>query len=161
MTMHIVGPWLTNTNTKKRQQKITKSQQEEIERGWRERNARLKEMGLPKETLEQYTEWLYGRGKKEKKKKEDRAVYKTPVATTRNPHTVQNKESKAATTGNADKNEAHVPKSLSLWITGPVSSKPSPVYTGTKVKGIGTMHKSNAVPVFSDDEAVEISRMRR
>jgi hypothetical protein len=34
-------------------------------------------------------------------------------------------------------------------------------YTGTKVKGIGTMHKSNAVPIFSDDEAVDISRMRR
>ena len=34
-------------------------------------------------------------------------------------------------------------------------------YTGTKVKGIGTMHKSNAVPIFSDDEAVEISTMRR
>lgn len=35
------------------------------------------------------------------------------------------------------------------------------VYTGTKVKGIATMHKSNAVPVFSDEEAVDISRMRR
>ena len=34
-------------------------------------------------------------------------------------------------------------------------------YTGTKCKGIGTMHKSNAVPVFTDDEAVDISRMRR
>ena len=34
-------------------------------------------------------------------------------------------------------------------------------YTGTKIKGIGTMHKSNAVPVFSDEEAVEISQMRR
>lgn len=34
-------------------------------------------------------------------------------------------------------------------------------YTGTKVKGIGTMHKSNAVPIFSDDEAIEISTMRR
>ena len=34
-------------------------------------------------------------------------------------------------------------------------------YTGTKVKGIGTMHKSNAVPVFSDDEAKDISKMRR
>jgi hypothetical protein len=37
----------------------------------------------------------------------------------------------------------------------------SPQYTGTKVKGIGTMHKSNAVPIFSDEEAVDISRMRR
>lgn len=34
-------------------------------------------------------------------------------------------------------------------------------YTGTKVKGIGTMHKSNAVPIFSDEEAIEISKMRR
>jgi hypothetical protein len=34
-------------------------------------------------------------------------------------------------------------------------------YTGTKVKGIGTMHKSNAVPIFSDDEAQDIAKMRR
>lgn len=34
-------------------------------------------------------------------------------------------------------------------------------YTGTKCKGIGTMHKSNAVPIFSDEEAVDISKMRR
>lgn len=34
-------------------------------------------------------------------------------------------------------------------------------YTGTLVKGIATMHKSNAVPVFCDEEAVDISRMRR
>jgi hypothetical protein len=39
--------------------------------------------------------------------------------------------------------------------------KPSPVYTGIKVKGIATMHKSNAVPVFSDEEAQDISKMRR
>lgn len=35
------------------------------------------------------------------------------------------------------------------------------VYTGTKVLGIATMHKSNAVPVFVEQDAVEISRMRR
>lgn len=38
---------------------------------------------------------------------------------------------------------------------------PTKIYTGTKVLGIATMHKSNAVPVFSDEEAVEISKMRR
>jgi len=38
---------------------------------------------------------------------------------------------------------------------------PAKIYTGTKVKGIATMHKSNAVPVFSDEEAIDISRMRR
>lgn len=35
------------------------------------------------------------------------------------------------------------------------------IYTGTKVKGIATMHKSNAVPIFSDEEAVEVAKMRR
>ena len=159
MTMHIVGPWLTNTNTKKRQQKVTKSQQEEIERGWRERNARLKQMGLPKETLEEYTDWLYGRGKKEKKKKNDRAVYKTTAA---KAGTIQTQAATVVQKADEElEGNTPIPKSLGLWITGPVSSKPSPVYTGTKVKGIGTMHKSNAVPVFSDEEAVDISRMRR
>ena len=35
------------------------------------------------------------------------------------------------------------------------------LYTGDKIKGIGTMHKSNAVPVFSDNEAKDIASMRR
>ena len=53
------------------------------------------------------------------------------------------------------------PKSLSTWTTGAVSSKPSPQYTGSRILGIGTLHKSNAVPVFSNEEAIDISRMRR
>jgi hypothetical protein len=44
---------------------------------------------------------------------------------------------------------------------GVATLAPAKVYTGTKVKGIATMHKSNAVPVFSDEEAQDISRMRR
>ena len=54
---------------------------------------------------------------------------------------------------------AHIP---SLGTGGGVAVlAPAKVYTGTKVKGIATMHKSNAVPVFSDEEAIDISRMRR
>jgi len=47
----------------------------------------------------------------------------------------------------------------SMW--EPCTKKAAPVYTGTAMKGIGTMHKSNAIPIFSDEHAVEISRMRR
>ena len=47
------------------------------------------------------------------------------------------------------------------FTAGPCLKPEQKVYTGTKIKGIGTMHKSNAVPIFSDEEAVEISRMRR
>lgn len=53
------------------------------------------------------------------------------------------------------------PKSLNTWVTGAVNIKQTPQYTGTKIIGIGTMHKSNAVPIFSDQEAIEISKMRR
>lgn len=53
---------------------------------------------------------------------------------------------------------AHIPSRS----TGGNATLAAPkIYTGTKVKGIATMHKSNAVPVFSDEEAIEISRMRR
>ena len=34
-------------------------------------------------------------------------------------------------------------------------------YTGTKIIGIGTLHKSNAVPIFSEDEAKDQATMRR
>jgi hypothetical protein len=39
--------------------------------------------------------------------------------------------------------------------------KESLKYTGTLVKGIATMHKSNAVPVINDEQMKDISRMRR
>ena len=44
---------------------------------------------------------------------------------------------------------------------GVATLAPAKVYTGDKIKGIGTMHKSNAVPIFSDEEAVAIANMRR
>jgi hypothetical protein len=54
------------------------------------------------------------------------------------------------------------PKIPSLPFTGgPCTKKEAPVYTGTAIKGIGTMHKSNAVPIFSDEQAIEIATMRR
>ena len=34
-------------------------------------------------------------------------------------------------------------------------------YTGDRLLGIGMLHKSNLVPIFSKDEAIEISTMRR
>ncbi len=39
--------------------------------------------------------------------------------------------------------------------------KQDQTYTGDKMKGVGVMHKSNSVPIFSDQEAIDISKMRR
>lgn len=56
-------------------------------------------------------------------------------------------------------NTHHIP-SLNSG-SGIATLAPAKVYTGTKVKGIATMHKSNAVPVFSNEEAHDIATMRR
>lgn len=42
--------------------------------------------------------------------------------------------------------------------TKPIHGK---VYTGTAMKGIGTLHKSNAVPIFTEEEARDQASMRR
>ena len=42
--------------------------------------------------------------------------------------------------------------------TKPIHGK---VYTGDKMLGIGTLHKSNAVPIFNSEDALEQAKMRR
>lgn len=51
-------------------------------------------------------------------------------------------------------------KSLNSGV-GCATKAPPKVYTGNKMIGIATLHKSNAVPVFNSEDAVEISKMRR
>jgi len=129
--MHIIGPWLSTTGKKKSKIKFKSASDAQNSRQLQEDWKSIEK------------KW----GIQEETKKRNRAaiaeVYVPPV--NYNPRGVINKNI----------------KSLNQWITGTVASKPSPRYTGTKVLGIGTMHKSNAVPIFSDDEAKEISSMRR
>ena len=42
-----------------------------------------------------------------------------------------------------------------------IPKKEEKKYTGNKLMGIATMHKSNMVPVFKQEDAEEIARMRR
>lgn len=44
---------------------------------------------------------------------------------------------------------------------GVAGKKETPVYTGDAMIGVATLHKSNAVPVFSKEDAADISKMRR
>lgn len=54
-------------------------------------------------------------------------------------------------------------KSLDTGATGAVNcgNGEVKVYTGDKIIGIATMHKSNLVPIFSDSEAKAVASMRR
>jgi len=53
------------------------------------------------------------------------------------------------------------PPSLVTTTKGGGSKVTAPKYNGTLIKGIATMHKSNAVPIIDQEQATEISRMRR
>ena len=158
--MHLAGPGLTTTSYKKRKEKITKAKQAELEAGWRERNVRLKEMGLPKESYEQYLEWVYGTGKKTSSEKNNQTKSKTPFKEAAHTETFLSMGVSRPT----DSPGCVQPKDREAayqMARGPVATKPSPTYTGSAMIGVATMHKSNMVPVFSDQEATDISKMRR
>ena len=58
----------------------------------------------------------------------------------------------------AGSNTAHIPsRTTAGHSTAPVERH----YTGNAIIGIATMHKSNAVPVFSNAEAKDLATMRR
>lgn len=44
---------------------------------------------------------------------------------------------------------------------GIAAKKPVQQYTGDAMIGIGQLHKSNAVPIFKAEDAIDISKMRR
>jgi hypothetical protein len=45
--------------------------------------------------------------------------------------------------------------------TGVAAAREVTMYTGTEMIGIGQLHKSNAVPVFRDQDAKDLATMRR
>lgn len=143
MTMHLVGPYLTTTNYRKRKGKVTQLQMNRWMDGWREKCKQNKRLGLAKPTFEEYVDAIHGRVKTDKPKFVPLKVCDDPVM---------------------DRIRQHKELYPSLGSFGDANStakKEPQKYTGTLIKGIATMHKSNAVPVINDEQAQEISRMRR
>ena len=129
--MHLEGPWLSTTGKRKGKQKFASA---EHARKARELDESWKEL---------QKKWAV----EIEDKKRKRAMTAAPL-----------KGNYSLTIPEGRNTTAHL---KSVDTGGNALLKPSPVYTGTKVKGIATMHKSNAVPVFSDEEAQDISKMRR
>ena len=139
MTMSLVGPYLTTTSYKKRKQKQrTKNQQTAFEQQHREYNKSMKRMGCHDQmmTLEEYD--LYCRGQYKPKLK---GVYTAPETKTY-------------------RRETKYYPSFGDGV-GVATKVESQKYTGTLIKGIATIHKSNAVPILNKEQAIEISNMRR
>ena len=129
--MHLEGPWLTTTGKQKGKKKFASA---DHARKARELDESWKEL---------QKKWAVEI--EDKKRRRGRAAESLSKS-----YSLKIPEGRNTT--------AHI---KSVDTGGNAVLKASPIYTGTKVKGIATMHKSNAVPVFSDEEAQDISKMRR
>lgn len=132
MSMHLEGPWLSTTGKRKGKKKFASAEHA--------RTARE----LDESWIALQKKWAV---EADDKKRSRALSANTPDLS----YSLKIPEGRNTT--------AHI---KSLCTGGGTATLAAPkVYTGTKVKGIATMHKSNAVPVFSDEEAIDISRMRR
>jgi len=133
MTMHLMGPAFTTTNTRKRKDKLSNSQYHKYAMDWLDHKRQCKKHGIKAKTMDEYI--LYRQGK-----------YKPKLRGTKMP-------------------EPYVSNHRELYPSqagiGVEFARKENTYTGEKLLGIATMHKSNMVPVFSQSDAEEISRMRR
>ena len=129
--MHLEGPWLSTTGKRKGKQKFASAE-----------HAR-KARALDESWKELQKKW----GVEAEEKKRTRAMSAPSLSSY---YSLKIPEGRNTT--------AHI---KSVDTGGNAVLKPAKIYTGTKVRGIATMHKSNAVPVFSDEEAQDISKMRR
>ena len=152
MTMHLVGPYMTTNNyKKKRRGKITAGKMKQYETYLREYNKNMKRMGSHnlQMTMDEYIDYRQGYYKP---KSEPRAI-QTPWHYS----------------GANIRETEHVPSLSSDSGIGTATKKPAMQYTGErKLVGIAMMHKSNLVPVFADEDdktgqkqATEIAQMRR
>jgi len=131
MSMHLVGPYLTTTGKKKGKVK------------WASAEHKRKAEQAEQDWIELQKKWQVDADQKRK----TRGLSAPSLSSS---YSLKIPEGRDTT--------SHI---KSVDTGGNATLKPAKVYTGTKVKGIATMHKSNAVPVFSDEEAIEISKMRR
>jgi hypothetical protein len=152
MTMHLAqGLTTLNTKARKKKTKFTKAQIEKWTVEMRQYNKRMRQCNSHKMqmNLEEYIDYIHGRHKP----RVTEPVSKTPWHYS--PPYVRETE--------------HIPSRTSENSFAPCVKKESLQYTGKrKLVGIATLHKSNMVPVFADDDdktgskqATEIAQMRR
>ena len=132
MTMHLMSHAYTTTNTKKRKT-ANKGVTAKYAQDWVDYNKQMKRIGSTTKTFDEYVQYRQGN-------------YKPKLRGTPLPkYEVSDHRQK-------------YPSGDGIGVT---FAKTPNEYTGTLIKGIATMHKSNAVPVINQDQMEEISRMRR
>jgi hypothetical protein len=130
---------MSTLNTRKPTFKLTKRKRAEWEFDWMADNKARKAQGMPKITFEQYCDNRLG------KVKLDKPVFKDLSQQITHPRYVDRVEH----------------RSLEV-VAGNTLKRESLKYDGErKLLGIAVLHKSCLQPVFSQQEAEEIAKMRR
>lgn len=132
MSMHLLGPAYTTTNTKSRKT-ANKDITGKYAQDWVDYNKQMKRLGSSTKTFDEYVQYRQGK-------------YKPKLRGTPMPEAYKSD---------------HRERYKSVDSGGMTFAKKPNEYTGTLIRGIATMHKSNAVPVINQDQMEEISRMRR
>jgi hypothetical protein len=143
LSMHLVGPELTTTRTKKYKLNLTKAKRQQLEMDMFHYNKDRKRQGESKVTFDEYLDIRCGR------------------VTKRKVHPSEQ--------GTLDPNYLSLPPHRQNAIRYPsrddgigVATKKEPQqYTGDNMLGIGQLHKSNSVPVFRKEDAEDQAKMRR
>ena len=138
MTMHLVRGMSSTRTAKPKEATITIAKRKELGDQLAVYNRQLRQQGRHDErlTFDQYYNYVHGRGK---------AKLAKPVKRT----TVPRYRRETQHIPSLDKDPGIAPKKESI------------MYSGSLIKGISVLHKSNAVPVINDEEINDIARMRR
>ena len=140
--MHLVGPELTTTRTKKFKLKLTKAKRAQLELDLFKYNKQRKRNGEAKVTFDEYVDIRCGRVTKKKLHPSEMGTYNGPSYTPPPGRETPHYPSLNSDRGVAVKQERQQ-------------------YTGDNMLGIGQLHKSNAVPVFKQEDAEDLAKMRR
>lgn len=137
--MHIIRG-TPGLRTRKPKVKITKAKMADFKERYVEHNRSLKQRGDAQISFEQFLDFIYGKTSI----KGVASIVAAPTVFSTTPY----------------RRETPVFPSLNTDAGSCAKAEPK-VYTGDAMLGIAMMHKSNLVPVFSNKEAEDVSKMRR
>lgn len=108
------------------------------EKDFAEYNALMKRLGSKPKTMNEYIKYREGKTRPNRRGK-----------TVKSPLQVQTYKRPSPEVPSGDGIGVNIPKKQEMQ------------YTGDKLVGIGTMHKSNMIPIFKGEDAEDLARMRR
>lgn len=146
MSMHMIKGVQVHGKSKSKSSKLTKVKLEKLQVEWRQYNKRMRQThahNMQFSDFNDYVDYVHGKYKPKKQQKEFKeyaSSYQSHVRDTKKYPSLKTSDS--------------IPESC--------AKRESQKYTGDLIVGIGTMHKSNAVPIMrGTKQAEEIAQMRR